>query len=136
MKRIVLLLTSIFLISIFPFACGCKDTDIPDVEVPESPKFTYIVTLNLDYVIPCTYKKRTSSEINTISVARDGRISDLTSAVPIGDTEYEFSRWEYVSSDGTKYTITPSTIFSAEIFGDNEQVVLNAVCVSDFTPRV
>lgn len=135
MKKFVLVITSVF-IMLFPFVCGCGDSDIPDVDVPESPKFVYTVTLNLDYVIPCTYKKRTSSEVNTISVVRDGRISDLTSAVPIGDTEYEFSRWEYVSSDGTKYAITPSTKFTSEIFGDNEQVVLNAVCVSDFTPRV
>ena len=137
MKRILLTIISSLLIIIFPFAFGCGDGSIPeDPEQPQEPTFYYSVTLNLDYVIPCTYRSKTSANITPISVSRNNRISDLTFATPIGDTEYEFSYWEYVDSLGNKHKITPSTKFTLELFGEEQNVTLNAVCVSYFTPRV
>ena len=58
-----------------------------------------------------------------IQIARNGRISDLTFATPIGETEYEFSYWEYVKSDGTSIKITSSTRFTEEIFGQDANVL-------------
>ena len=137
MKRILLLLISSLLIIIFPFAFGCGEDPAPQGPTePEEPTFYYSVTLNVDYVLPCTYRSKSSSDLTPIQVARNSRITDLTFAVPIGETEYEFSYWEYVDSLGEKHKITSSTKFTSELFGDNENVTINAVCVSYFTPRV
>ena len=136
MKRILLLLISTILIIIFPFALGCGEPTPPEEPPVEEPTFYYSVTLNVDYVLPCTYRSKSSSDLTPIQVARNSRITDLTFATPIGETEYEFSYWEYVDALGVKHKITSSTKFTQELFGDNENVTLNAVCVSYFTPRV
>jgi hypothetical protein len=136
-KKVVSLLMTILLIMTSLFYLGCDNgTSIPAPPTPPDDKFYYSVTLNLDYVVPCTYKKKPSAEAKPIKVARDYRITDLTFAVPIGDSEYSFSYWEYVSADGTKYKVTSSTIFTEEIFGADENVVINAICIYVFTPRV
>ena len=135
MKRLFLLVISIFLIILFPFSLGCSE-EPPTPPTPPEPVFYYTVTLNLDYVIPCTYRTKDSTTITPMQIARGGRISDLTFAIPIGETEYEFSYWEYVKADGTKMKITSSTKFTKELFGEDENVTINAVCVSYFTPRV
>ena len=133
MKKLLSIIMSIFLIILFLFAFGCgEQTEQPSI--PEE-EFYYSVTLNLDYVVPCTYRKKTLSEMTPIQVARNDRIFDLTFAVPIGDVEYEFSYWEYEKSDGTKYKITSSTKFTEELFGTQETVIINAICISQFTPR-
>ncbi len=134
MKKILSIIMSMFLITLFSFAYGCGEQPVEPNE-PEQETFYYTVTLNLDYVIPCTYRNKTSSDLATIKVAKDGRISDLTLAVPIGNSEYEFSYWEFEKNDGTKYKITSTTKFTVELFGDEKNVTINAICVSNFTPR-
>ncbi|MBR1983960.1 MAG: hypothetical protein IKA12_04670 [Clostridia bacterium] len=135
MKRLFIVIMSTLLIILFPFAVGCGE-EPPTPPTPPEPTFYYSVTLNLDYVVPCVYRSKDSSTITPIQVARNGRISDLTFATPIGETEYEFSYWEYVKSDGSTIKITSSTKFTEEIFGQDANVTINAVCVSHYTPRV
>lgn len=135
MKKIASIFLSLLFALLFPLVSACGEPPAESSTDNPPDEFYYIVTLNLDYVVPCTYRRKTSSELQAISVLRDGRILDLTYAVPIGDTEYEFSYWEYVSSDGTKHKITSSTKFTKELFGEEKQITVNAVCISDFTPR-
>ena len=99
-------------------------------------KEAYTVRLNLDYTVPCYYGKNQATYVEDIVVAYDYRIIDLNIAVPLDKESYDFKHWEFIKEDGTPLVVTSKTLFNEENFGTNTFLIINAVCVSNYTDPI
>ncbi len=104
----------------------------------------YRVKLNLNYefkyggqtfVAECTYIDEEMASAEGFEVKYNENIINLSNATPVLSSSFSFDCWEWINLQGESVKITNTTVFNESIFGEQKQIVLNAKCLSKFTPN-
>ncbi len=104
----------------------------------------YIVILNLNYeftyggqtfVAECKYHSEQMASPDGFEIKYNDKILALGQAIPKQSNSFKFDYWEWIDEDGESVKITDQTMFNEKTFGEAKQIILNAKCISKFTPN-
>ena len=93
--------------------------------------------------IECTYMGKTQMEldINVTTIACGETYAELADATPpsgntVGYHEYKFIGWVAKDKNGAEIMVDKETIFSKDVFGNEEEIILSVICSRIFSPSM
>lgn len=93
---------------------------------------SYTVKFNLNYNgFKCTFNN--SETVADVTVKYSDRITWLKNAKLVKEGDDDFVGWFYFPKSGDRIQITSSTVFTEQVFGEEREITINAVCSKGWT---